>query len=656
MIVALAVAGGVAAALPAAAADGPSAIPLSHPQWATPNAKVADTAPASSVTFRVYLKTRDQAGSEAMAKAVSDPTSASYKHYLTPAEVKSRFAATDGQVAAVQSWLGRSGFTIGSVPANNAYVEASGSAATVGSAFNVHLGEYAVKGQKLRAADSNLSVPSSLASSVLGVIGVDQSESLMKPDHVTGAGSTGSAAPNATANAAPNAAPGVVAPPAGFRNAQPCGAYYGQKTDTTDPAYQGQALPYAPCGYKPAQLRSAYGLADAVSRGIDGRGQTVAIVDAFASPTLYADAARYATVNDPQHPLAKSQFSEIVYPPTPGSEGPGQCGAAGWYGEQTLDVEAVHAMAPGAHILYVGGADCQDLSLDKALNTIVANHSANLVSNSYGDQGEDLPTSDIQAFNQIAVQAVMEGIGLYFSSGDSGDETINLPQPEPDFSASDPWVTAVGGTSVGIDQNGKKVVETGWETGRATLSGGAWTAPKYQYGSGGGTSRLFPEPFYQKGVVPDALASQNQTGGNRGRVVPDVSALADPNTGFLVGETQTFSDGVYYDQYRIGGTSLASPLFAGMVADADQLAGFHHGFINPVLYQFTSRTPAITDVQPAGGGVVRVDYVNGENASGGLRTTLRTFNDQDQTIHTAKGYDNVTGVGTPNGALFLALS
>ena len=140
----------------------------------------------------------------------------------------------------------------------------------------------------------------------------------------------------------------------------------------------------------------------------------------------------------------------------------------------------------------------------------------------------------------------------------------------------------------------------------------------YLYGSGGGTSRVFSEPWYQKGVVPDALARQNQTGHDRGRVVPDISMLADPNTGFVIGITQTFPDGVYYDQYRIGGTSLACPLMAGLMADADQLDGFHHGFINPLLYHFTAHTPAISDVLPAGGGVVRVDYANGTDASDGF--------------------------------------
>lgn len=646
VVVALAVVGGLAAAIPAAAADGPAAIPQSHPSWANPGSKVSDVAGSSTVTFRVYLKTRDEAGAEALASAVADPTNAAYGHYLTADQVRSQFAPTPAQVGSVRGWLGSAGFTVDSVPANNAYVEATGSAAAVNQAFHVDLGEYKVAGTTLRAANTDLSVPSSLSSTVLGVIGVDQSETLMKPANV---------GPNDTPGGA-TSAPGVVAPPAGFRNAQPCSQYWAQKIDTTDPAFQGQQLPYAPCGYLPSQVRGAYGINGLVDHGVNGRGTTVAIVDAFGSPTLYADAAKYARINDPGHPLTKGQFKEQVAAPTPGQEAPDQCDAAGWYGEQTLDVEAVHAMAPGANILFVGGADCQDLSLDASLNSVVAAQSANMVSNSYGDAGEDLPASDIQAFHQIAVQAALEGIGLYFSSGDSGDEAAAVGQPEPDFSASDPFVTAVGGTSLGIDRNNHVAVQTGWETGKSPLTNGAWPTPFYLYGAGGGTSRLFAEPSYQKGVVPDALARENQTGNNRGRVVPDISMLADPNTGFEIGITQTFPNGAYYDQYRIGGTSLACPLLAGLMADADQLDHYHHGFINPLLYHFTAHTPAISDVLPASGGVVRVDYANGTDASGGFLRSVRTFNDQDLTIHTARGYDNVTGVGTPSGPLFLLLS
>jgi subtilase family serine protease len=190
-------------------------------------------------------------------------------------------------------------------------------------------------------------------------------------------------------------------------------------------------------------------------------------------------------------------------------------------------------------------------------------------------------------------------------------------------------------------------------SGRSVLSGSKWGPVSFTSGAGGGTSRLFAEPFYQQGAVPDTIARKNQTGNNRGRVVPDVSMDADPTTGMLIGETQTFPDGVHYDQFRIGGTSLASPLLAGVMADSDQMVGFHHGFLNPALYQFGPSTSAVTDVQHVDGGVVRVDFNDRVDNAQGTTTSVRTFDFQKQAIHTAPGYDNVTGLGVPNGGTFL---
>jgi subtilase family serine protease len=639
LLSAAAVAVGFSVAVPAAAsAAGPASLPNSHPSWARPANKVASTTSDSRIQFSVYLKMRDQAGAQAAAAAVSDPASSSYRHYLSPAQVRARYAASDTTVQSVQHWLSSAGLTVGATASNNAYVMASGTAEQIQRAFAVQLNEYSVRGKHRRAVSGNLTLPSSILSSVVSVTGLSQS--LSHPLSSTAA-----------------ASPTTIPQPAGFRNAQPCGAYYGQKIDTTDPAYNGQHLPYAPCGYKPAQLRSAYGIAGAVNKGADGHGQTVAIIDWYVSPTLYSDAAEYASRNDPGHPLRPSQYSQHVFPPNAALAGPDDCDASDDFGEQTLDVEATHATAPGAHILYVGASDCQDSSTDQALNYIVAGRLADVVSNSYGDLGEDgIAGDEIQAFNQIVTEGALEGITINFSSGDDGDEAANVGQPEADYPGSDPWVTAVGGTSLGIGANGQRVVETGWETTESVLANGAWGPASYLYGSGGGTSRLFAEPGYQKGVVPAALAAENQTGGNKGRVVPDISMDADPSTGFLVGETQTFPEGVHYDQYRIGGTSLSSPLFSGVVAVANQLDHFDHGFLNPVLYRFTTRTGAIDDVRHAGGGVVRADFVNGVDASDGLTFSVRTFDFQGLTIHTTPGYDDVTGLGVPDGLAFLALS
>ena len=251
-------------------------------------------------------------------------------------------------------------------------------------------------------------------------------------------------------------------------------------------------------------------------------------------------------------------------------------------------------------------------------------------------------------------------MSLLYSSGDNGDETggVKGATPSPDFPASSPLVTAVGGTSLGVDASNQRVLELGWETGKETLqSNGKWSAPAYLYGSGGGTSRLFAQPDYQKGVA-SAISTTN-------RVVPDVSAVGDPNTGMLVGETQMASDGtVVYDYYRLGGTSLSSPLYAGMLALVEQQVGHEMGLANPALYAAQSVSYDITKTERARvadeqgadtwPGVVRADYVNAEDATDGYVYSVRLLDyDEPLTIHVRTGYDDVTGVGSPDGTAWL---
>jgi len=150
-------------------------------------------------------------------------------------------------------------------------------------------------------------------------------------------------------------------------------------------------------------------------------------------------------------------------------------------------------------------------------------------------------------------------------------------------------------------------------------------------------------------VVPSALAKAN--GKQAMRTVPDISAIADPNTGFLVGQSQTFPDGTQkYDEYRIGGTSLASPVIAGIQALAQQQRGGHPiGFANPAIYdRYGSKLYHDVTDRPTGRdlAVARVDFVNAFDASEGLLTSVRSLG-KDSSLKAVRGYDDVTGVGSP---------
>jgi len=611
-------------------------LPGSVPAWATAAHKAGAANAGDKVDFRVYLSWQGGDAAAQYAQAASTPGNALYKKFLTPQQFNTKFAPSADSVNAVKSWLRDQGFTVGHVPSNNKYVEAIGTVGQAAKAFSTSFADYKVDGAVLRSNTSPLVVPDSLPT-VMGVIGLDESAALVHHD----------------------ASPGSN-PPAVFKNAPPCSAYWGEKTVTNTDTPDGQALPaspsaFAPCGYAGAQLQGAYGMSGAIGSGNDGSGVTVAVIDAYASPTIVQDVNQYSSLHG--LPQLGNKFSQHVAPGTfVRPQNPRQ-DPEGWSGEETLDVEAVHTMAPGANILYVGAPNnYQDL--DAALNHVVDQHLANIVTNSYGWSGEALPPGFIKPQLDTMIEAAATGIGVYFSSGDDGDETGGIAgnSPTPDWPASSPWVTAVGGTSLGVGASGQYLFETGWETGKSNLSNGAWSPAYpggYQYGSGGGTSRLFAQPAYQAGVVPAAIAGRN--GGAAARVIPDIAALGDPTTGMLVGQTQTFPDGsVAYGEYRIGGTSLASPLMAGFMALVQQKAGHTIGFANPLIYAHAGST-AYHDVTASSGlGAVRADYVNLVDAGDGYGYTLRSLGfDSQLTIHTAAGYDDVTGVGTPNGAAFL---
>jgi subtilase family serine protease len=212
----------------------------------------------------------------------------------------------------------------------------------------------------------------------------------------------------------------------------------------------------------------------------------------------------------------------------------------------------------------------------------------------------------------------------------------------------------VGGTSVQIGSKGQWLGEYGWQSDYSTLTNGTWspTPPgTYSSGGGGGTSQLFEQPFYQAGKVPASVSEYY--GSTPMRAVPDISAAGDPNTGFEVGETQAFPDGTYWAQYRIGGTSLSSPLIAGIVAVADQYTHRSLGFINPLYYDLIG-TSAVHDIKAPSSPVaqVRTDYANLLDSSEGYLYKLETIDVQSSTLHDASGYDDETGIGTPDGPSF----
>ncbi|MEO7943511.1 MAG: S53 family peptidase [Marmoricola sp.] len=618
-IAALAAAG--VSASPAVGATPKRRIPHTAPSWVAGTRTIGNVPAGTTSTFRVYLAPNGGvAALKDQVDKVSDPTSGSYRRFLSAKQFHAKYDATAASSAKVASWLRSNDLRVTSVEAHRRYLSVRGTTSAVEKAFAISMKTFHHAGRTVQANTAPVAVPTTIAPLISTVTGLDTTPHLMKH------------------HARPSAPP-----PDGFRNGRPCSKFYGQLAASTKadfktplPKFQGKTLPYTVCGYTGTQYRSAYQGKN--PDGLDGTGTTVAITDAYAAPTIKRDSQKYGTDNgDGGYAAGQLTQSEPA-----AYRRQAQCGPSGWYGEETLDVEAVHAMAPGANIAYYAAASCFDDDFLATLGKVVDDNRASLVTNSWGELESVSSSEVVGAYQQVFLQAAMQGIGFMFSSGDNGDE-LGSGQKQTDYPTSDPYVTAVGGTSDAIGADGTFAFQTGWGTQKYSLSanGRSWTPLGFLYGAGGGQSALFNQPKYQKGVVPAS------NGG--ARAVPDVGLDGDPSTGMLIGETQTFPEGVAYGEYRLGGTSLASPLVAGMAALRTQSAGGRLGFLNPLIYH--KATTLFSDVKgtPTDAGNVRVDYVNGLDAADGLLYSVRTFN-QDSSLKVTKGWDTVTGVGSPNGA------
>jgi subtilase family serine protease len=637
---------------------GRVSLPASLSSLTGPAKLLGAAEPTTPARALISLRHRNEAQLQRFIAKVSDPSSPSYGGYLTPAQFTARYAPSASTAQAVEAFARDSGLQVQGVPSNRAYVYLTGTVAQMQHAFATTIKSYLLGGQKVQAPTKAPSVPRSIAASVTAVEGLDTAD-VARPQTI------------------------LQTPPApAYVNAPPFSSYWGQSPATQAPGAYGQThLPNVVQGYTPQQLQGAYGTAAAIKRGVNGSGQTVAVIDAYSSPTLTSDANTWSAdhglpkpklvIND--NALERDQPQGPTIPTdVPIVGGLSLQDPQGWFGEETLDVEAVHAMAPGATIVVQSALSPEDIDLHMAQNKVVSGDEAQIVSNSYGGSSDSTDTTSDGYWEQAAAQ----GIGVYFSSGDSGDQTAGGTDPASrsvDGGANSPYVTAVGGTTLAVGRNNADEFETYWGTDTATLTNAAWGPSSFQAGGGGGTSQVYAEPSYQSSVVPGRYADYWQGNANEqsgatvpGRVVPDVAMLGDPNSGFLMGQTEDFSayanplgydlptDTVKFGQYRIGGTSLSSPLFAGMMALADQAAGTHHGFANPALYKLY-RGASFRDITAPKSkvGVVRTDYVNNTNAAGGLQMVLRGAGDTG-TLTSAVGYDDSTGLGSPNGVSFLA--
>ncbi|WP_043665077.1 S53 family peptidase [Streptomyces xylophagus] len=343
-----------------------------------------------------------------------------------------------------------------------------------------------------------------------------------------------------------------------------------------------------PAGYGPADLQSAYGLGPAIAAG-GGTGMTVAVVDAYDDPTAEADLAVYrSTYGLPPCTTANGCFTKTNQS---GAASPLPVANGSWAVETSLDLQAASAACPACHITLVEGDSASLPALAAAENTAVA-LGANAVSNSYSAAENSTTSTYASAYDH-------PGVAITASSGDSG---YQLAAP---FPADLPTVTAVGGTTLTPATSTAR----GW-------SETAWALNAKGSAAGSACSAWFDKPSWQHDTACP------------GRTVADVSADADPATGYAVYDTTPNPYGITPGWFIVGGTSASSPFIAGVYA----LAG-NTGQIDDASRLYARRRH-LHDI--SGGSV----STKGENQDCPTTSYLCTA---------LSGYDAPTGLGSPNG-------
>ncbi|GAA1954881.1 S53 family peptidase [Kitasatospora viridis] len=652
--------GPIAIAAPAIADPGPTgpvassakALPGTHPDWATPQADAGAVPAGTAASARVYLASRDQAGLDAYAKGVSDPNSPFYGQFLSADQVQAQFGASQEQVKAVSQWLTSAGLTISSTTQH--YIDVSGTTDQLTKAMGTQFRDYRTPEGVHKAPATDAVVPAQVAGSVLAVEGLADSVQKASSHAVSQAAAEVTGAGAGADTKAPKTLP---ADPTCSDNG------YGSKTAYGAPVGYEKNEPFAPCSYVPSQLRKAYGV---TKSGLTGKGARVAIVDAYALGTMQADANKFSTAHGDQ-PFAPGQYSEVVTP----SQWVHQADCGDWSGEEALDVEMVHGLAPDANVVYVGANSCEDQDLTAALTNIVDHHLADVVSNSWGEimhgKSGDLDPAVIAADNQVFELGAAEGITFMASAGDCGDNSptaaatgvncqADTNQAQTQWPSASPWITGVGGTALELkDKSGTYGHEVSMGDQRSVLSTDqkSWSPMPgfFYFGGGGGVSKDVQQPWYQQGVVPDSISTVAADGTKSAtplRATPDVAMSGDLVAATLVGYTPA---GGAYSEGGYGGTSVSSPEFAAMMADVIQDRGGRPvGFANPALYD-RAGTRAFHDVNDSAVHTKRGNVVDLGTVNGQLRVRLYKLG-ADQGLSAAKGYDTATGVGTPGTGFF----
>jgi subtilase family serine protease len=646
------------------------------PSYVTTARNLGAEDPAKIIEVSIWLQPRNRSGLDQLAHDLYDKTSPEYRHWLKSSDIAARFAPTAENIKTVREFFESHNLKVVNVGPNNFFVRARGTVSDVQAAFQVQMNKYLVHGETLRSNDRDPYVDGDAAALVQSIAGLESG----KYSHPLAQRPTilpnGKAAPAAKLNPSSNTF---------FSSACFTGVKTENFTGLTSPAnnsgeatYKGNGYYtdiYSPgCAYTPPEIYTAYNLNGLYAEGYSGKGQTIVIIDWCGSVTIRQDANTFsARFGLPL--LTSSNFSIIETPTLSTCAGPDP--------EINIDVEWAHAIAPAANIDLVVPPSASFQDVDQGVFYAVNYQLGNTLSGSYGSPESLTPPTVLSTENLISEIAATLGISTNFSTGDDGDfsafgipATVSAP-------ADSPYATGVGGVSLALTSTNAIAWQAGWGTDETLLNdeGTLFDPPLafgFNFGTGGGASGFFSKPSFQSGLPGSA------------RLLPDISWLADPFTGAVIflsnqGETPTW--------YAYGGTSLAAPMFSGLWALANEEAGVPLGQAAAYVYSLPSE--AIFDIVPLGSthnvtatikesSTVTNTYTASEVMGGatpamfytglwnvnyfsdlvyaisfGTDCSLLPSTDNDgtscntpQALQTAVGWDDVTGVGTPNGQTF----
>jgi subtilase family serine protease len=576
-----------------------------------------------------------QADLEALIAAQQNPSSPLYHQWLNPDQFAARFGMAQSDVSKVQAWLEQQGFSVDSVARSRNLIRFSGSAGQVEQAFQTQMHFYTIGGEKHFAPSTALALPSALTPVVLAVRNLDD-----------------------------------------FR---PKPMIEKSRKIQANPAFTSSVS--GSVFFAPGDIKVAYGINALIGAGDTGTGQSIAVVG--QSSIVNTDIENFEnaaslTVKDPNQVLV------------PGSGTPQAF--AGDEGESDLDIEWSGGIAPGADIFFVYTGSSTNFGVFDSIQYAIDEKIGNIITASYGSCEPEMSAGSATAFDVFLAQAATQGQTFVAASGDAGSSACyeGIPttqngypalatqeQLAVSYPASSQYATGVGGTeiiaaddvstnstywlaqSTSDESTSLKIYipEVAWNDDdadvAAALSAGE---PASLSATGGGVSTLYTtSPSWQKGVpgIPTTP----------GRYVPDVAFYASPDLPgylFCTGDTSDwntsqqascnsgFRDSATQDLTVAGGTSFATPIFAGMVAILNQAQGYAagQGLINPTLYTLASNTTTYA--------AAFHDVTTGNNDCPSSLGANYCSTASEGSYTTTTGYDPVTGLGSVNLSALVA--